>query len=1468
VREPAGQHATALLVAPVNTWQAYNPWGGKSLYDFQSTNNVPAVKVSFNRPFHPAHTSLEYDLDVVRWLEREGYDVSYTTDVDVSLDPSSLLAHTLVMTAGHDEYWTKEQRDAFEAARNAGVNLAFMSGNTAYWQARLEDGGRTLVEYRDAQADPVTDPSLDTVQFRQLVPPRPECTLLGVEYNGGQISGIPNYDLPVNPSALGNPWFANTGFTSSSVVQQAVGYEWDQIISGCNPPGAKLTTYFHYDGAHPSDVVSYTAPSGAIVFSAGTLGFDTALDNYSDGVVDTRLQQFMRNAMADLMVSHVAGPSAPVNLSPPTVSGSPLVGQTLTATTGSWTGSPTSYAYAWRRCDTSGASCATIGGASSSTYVLQAADAGSTIRVRVTATNGIGPSAPADSSPTADVLMPGGGGTFGATAPGGSSGSPGAGYKFGGAYQLATAGTANRFDFYARGGAAAQSFIAAIYSSSGGAPANLLVSSSPVTVAANQTAGWVSATLPSTQLAAGTYYLVLLSQTTASSAFIYYDAAQGQDGVFNENSGSTPSATFGTFSTEARDWSYRVQLAGAPPPPPPVNTAPPVVSGTTQQGQTLTTTNGTWTNGPTSYAIKWQRCDTEDACFDINGATSSTYVLQAGDVGDTLRSVVTASNAGGPGTPAPSAETAVVTGIPVPVNTAPPVVSGTAQQGQQLSSTNGTWTNSPSSFALKWQRCDAQDVCTDINGATSSTYVLQAADVGDTIRSVVTASNAGGPGAPAASAETAVVTGIPVPVNTAPPVVSGTAQQGQTLTTTNGTWTNSPTSYSYQWRRCDSAGANCANITGATSSSYVLQAGDVGSTLVARVTAANAGGPGSPADSAATAVVTAFAVPVNTAPPVVSGTAQQGQTLSTTNGTWTNNPNSYTYQWRRCDSAGANCADIGTATSSTYVLQAADVGSTLVARVTAANAGGPGSPADSNPTAVVTGIPVPVNTAVPVVSGTAQQNQQLSTGNGTWTNSPTSYSYQWRRCDSAGANCANIAGATSSTYVLVAADVGATIRARVTASNAGGPGSPADSAATAVVTSAPAPTTFGAANPGASSSSPASGYKFGTPYSLGSASVATRFDFYARGGSSAQSFTPAIYASNGSSPTTLVATGATVSVTANKAAGWVSSTLPSTNLAAGTYYLVLLSGTTSNGAFIYWDAGAASDGVYNTNAGSTPSATFGSFSTEARKYSYRVAVTPSGPPPPPPVNTAVPVITGTAQQGQQLSTGNGTWTNSPTSFSYQWRRCDGGGASCSDIGGATGSTYLLVAADVGATIRARVTASNAGGPGTPADSAATAVVTAAPPPSTFGAVNPGASSSSPASGYKFGTPYTLSSGGTATRFDFYARGGTSAQSFTPAIYASNGTGPTTLIATGATVSVAANRAAGWISSTLPATSLPAGTYYLVLLSGTTSKVAFIYWDTGAATDGVFNTNTGSTPSNPFGTFSTEARKYSYRVAVS
>ena len=166
-----------------------------------------------------------------------------------------------------------------------------------------------------------------------------------------------------------------------------------------------------------------------------------------------------------------------------------------------------------------------------------------------------------------------------------------------------------------------------------------------------------------------------------------------------------------------------------------------------------------------------------------------------------------------------------------PVNTVAPVVSGTATVGQTLSTTNGTWLGAPApTFTYQWQRTGV-----DIGGATSSTYVLVAADYANTIRCVVRATNSVAPaGVTANSNSTASVAGN-APVNTVAPAVTGTAQARQTLTTTNGTWTGVPTpTFTYQWQ------FGTTNISGATSSTYVVSTTYVGQTIRCVVTATNA----------------------------------------------------------------------------------------------------------------------------------------------------------------------------------------------------------------------------------------------------------------------------------------------------------------------------------------------------------------------------------------------------------------------------------------------------------------------------------------------------------------------------------------------------------------------------------------------------------------------------------------------------
>ena len=190
--------------------------------------------------------------------------------------------------------------------------------------------------------------------------------------------------------------------------------------------------------------------------------------------------------------------------------------------------------------------------------------------------------------------------------------------------------------------------------------------------------------------------------------------------------------------------------------------------------------------------------------------------------------------------------------------------------------------------------------------------------------------------------------------------------------------------------------------------------------------------------------------PKNTVAPTISGTPQVGQTLTATPGTWTGTPPTFTYRWQRCDPTGANCADIPTATGQSYVLTDSDVGSTIRVVVSAQNAVGT-APATSSPTAVVSALGAPTNTSLPTISGTPQVGQTLTAGTGSWTGNPTSFSFQWQRCNAGGTSCVDISGATAGTYVLGSADPGSTVRVAVTARNSVGEAT-AVSAPTSVVT--------------------------------------------------------------------------------------------------------------------------------------------------------------------------------------------------------------------------------------------------------------------------------------------------------------------------------------------------------------------------------------------------------------------------------
>ena len=323
VHPPATTPGSSILVqVPVNTWQAYNAWGGKSLYDFFPPR---AYAVSFDRPLGVmAQSPMWWEIQLVRFLEREGYDVSYQTDVDTDLDGSSLLRHRLVIDAGHDEYWSGAMRDAFDAALADGTNLAFIGSNDGYWQVKYADGDRTIVSAKSL-SDPNPVLSQKTAMFREIG--RPECMLMGVQ-NISVVVLRHALDYTVTAAGAADPWLARTGFHAGDTVAGVVGREHDQLNPypmSCFHPG--LTVLFHYDGAgvdQNADAVRFTAPSGARVFASGAQQFSWGLDDWrSDGSefpeppvqpwrgvpVDPRVQQFTRNVLDDL-----TRPAAPSGL--------------------------------------------------------------------------------------------------------------------------------------------------------------------------------------------------------------------------------------------------------------------------------------------------------------------------------------------------------------------------------------------------------------------------------------------------------------------------------------------------------------------------------------------------------------------------------------------------------------------------------------------------------------------------------------------------------------------------------------------------------------------------------------------------------------------------------------------------------------------------------------------------------------------------------------------------------------------------------------------------------------------------------------------------------------------------------------------------------------------------------------------------------------------------------------------------
>lgn len=306
-----------LFQQAVATYQAYNNYPddqttGKSLYDSGSYGPLTtlgterAVKVSFDRPYtYTDHTGagdfLRWELYFVRWLERSGYDVTYSTDVDTHVNGAQILNHKAFLSVGHAEYWSKEMRDAVEAARDHGTGLAFFGANAVYSQIRFEPSAsgvpnRVIVCYKDALLDPVNNPantaiynpSLTTVPFRSSPVLRSEQQLVGVMYDDYFDGEAPAQSYVVQNS--GNWVYAGTGFKNNTKVPGILGYELDRQFQEYPFPSAVSGSYTllsksPFTGVNVTDFSNssiYQASNGpgAWVFGAGTIDWSWGLDSY------------------------------------------------------------------------------------------------------------------------------------------------------------------------------------------------------------------------------------------------------------------------------------------------------------------------------------------------------------------------------------------------------------------------------------------------------------------------------------------------------------------------------------------------------------------------------------------------------------------------------------------------------------------------------------------------------------------------------------------------------------------------------------------------------------------------------------------------------------------------------------------------------------------------------------------------------------------------------------------------------------------------------------------------------------------------------------------------------------------------------------------------------------------------------------------------------------------------------------
>ncbi|MBV9099128.1 MAG: DUF4082 domain-containing protein, partial [Frankiaceae bacterium] len=365
------RHAALLFQTSDATWEAYNAYGGNSLYVGNPAGRAYAV--SYNRPLtvrdnSPRNSPLYSEWPMIQWLERNGYDVSYTTDVDTARSGAELLNHQVFLSVGHDEYWSAQQRANVLAARDAGVDLAFFSGNESYWKTRYApsidpsaQAWRTIVCYKESTpgVSPPIDPADPPVSTGTWRDPRfasadggkPENGLSGTIF---EVNAVRDDAITVPAAFAHLRFWRNTSIASlqpgqtATLPQGTLGYEWDaDVDNGARPAG--LMDMSSTTLTVPSSVLAdpagtnaatgsvthsltlYRAPSGALVFGAGTVQWSFGLSANHDGAsgssdpaASADMQQATVNLFADMGVqpatlqTSLVAATASTDTTPPT----------------------------------------------------------------------------------------------------------------------------------------------------------------------------------------------------------------------------------------------------------------------------------------------------------------------------------------------------------------------------------------------------------------------------------------------------------------------------------------------------------------------------------------------------------------------------------------------------------------------------------------------------------------------------------------------------------------------------------------------------------------------------------------------------------------------------------------------------------------------------------------------------------------------------------------------------------------------------------------------------------------------------------------------------------------------------------------------------------------------------------------------------------------------------------------------